>query len=124
MSNIAARWNALDSFIYKIESGVTGVLNVVKEEKEELPDPEEMIAAVTKQLKEENDVLKQLQFPGKILFIEGKYYCPHCKNEITRELIDDYQAKYCIGCGKRITKFVPYYEKYAINADQKCPDNN
>lgn len=124
MSNIAARWNALDSFIYKIESGVTGVLNAVKEEKEELPDPEEMIAAATKQLKEENDVLKQLQFPGKILFIEGKYYCPHCKNEIARELIDDYQAKYCIGCGKRITISVPYYEKYAINTDQKCQDNN
>lgn len=31
MSNIAARWNVLDSFIYKIESGMGKLLDAVKE---------------------------------------------------------------------------------------------
>lgn len=96
MSNIAARWNALDSFIYKIESGVTRLLNAVKDGQEELPDPEEMILAATEQLQQENEQLKKKTYPGKIIVENDGYYCPDCHERLSQI------KKFCPECGKRI----------------------
>lgn len=107
MSNIAVRWNALDSIIYKIESGAAKLADAVKESRDELPDPEEMIQAATKQLQIENELLKKREYPSILKYEDGSYYCPDCHELISRELIDQ-KKKYCPECGKRITLSTSY----------------
>ncbi len=109
MSNVA-RWNALDSIIYKIESGAAKLSAAVKESKDELPDPEEMIAAATEQLQYENEKLKKKEYPGILIKENNHYYCPDCRELISSELIEQ-KKKYCPGCGKRI--IVLTVSKYA-----------
>lgn len=99
MNNIAARWNVLDSFICKIESRIDRLSNAVKESKDEIPDPEEIIAAATEQLQQENEQLKKRLYPGKIIAEGNSYYCPDCHEQLSTELI---KKKFCPECGKRI----------------------
>lgn len=99
MSNIAAKWNLLDAIIYKIESAVIKLSNAVRESKDELPDPEEMILAATEQLQRENEQLKKRFYPGEIIVESDCYYCPDCHEQLSQELI---KKKFCPECGKRI----------------------
>ena len=63
MSNIVAKWNILDTFIYKVESALHKKFSIFKENQCELPDAEIMINAATSHLKEENRELKKLSYP-------------------------------------------------------------
>ena len=96
MSNPAAKWNLFDSFLYKVECIITKLL-----------DPEEMIIAATKYLKDENDQLKRKEYPGTLKSENGKYFCPDCQTEIPDLFIDEYHTKYCPECGKRIMPAIP-----------------
>lgn len=103
MSNIVTRWNTLDIIIYQAEQIIYKLKKHIKEIREEEPNAEEMIEAATEQLTKENNALKKLYYyPGHLLCIEDKYYCPHCKKELTQQLIEEYRIKHCIECGKRL----------------------
>ena len=98
--NYLSNWNLLDKVIYKMEQLVTRFLHYIKENRE-MPEPEDMIRAVTQHLQEENDELKEYRVPEKIIFSNNKYRCPKCKNTIDTELIEQYRIKHCPECGKR-----------------------
>lgn len=106
--NFVVGWNRLDSVIFKIEQTVAHMAREFKESREELPNAEEMIEAATKQLQEENNTLKKLHDPGKIICLDNKYYCPHCNRQIANKLVEDYRIKFCPECGKRIVLSIPY----------------
>lgn len=92
----------LDMIIYHAEQIICNFKQYIKEHREE-PSTEEMIEAATEQLTKENNALKKLYYyPGHLLCIEDKYYCPHCKKELTQQLIEEYRIKHCIECGKRL----------------------
>lgn len=101
MSNIAVKWNVLDSLILKIESGVAKLSDAVKIGRKDLPDPEEMIAAATEQLQHENEKLKEKEYPGILVNKNDLYYCPDCHELISADMIEQ-KKKYCPECGKRI----------------------
>lgn len=113
MSNIAAKWNLLDTIIYKVETTMIKLSNAIKENRDELPDPEEMIAVATEQLQAENKLLKKKEYPGIIKYENGHYYCPDCNELISGDMITR-KKKYCPECGKRIVMSVPYYEKHTM----------
>ena len=115
MSNIAVKWNVLDSFIYKIEINIAKLFNAAKESKKDLPDPEEMIAAATEQLQHENEKLKKKEYPGILIKKNNHYYCPDCHELISSELVEQ-KKKYCPGCGKRI--IVSTVSKYATSNNE------
>ena len=70
----------------------------------EEPDVESIIAAETKHLKEENEQLKELQYPKQVEKIHKNYICPNmnCKIEISSILVEQYRIKHCPECGQRI----------------------
>ena len=119
MSNtgIVTKWNILDSAIFSTEQFISKLVTGVKDSKDELPDPEEMIEAATKELQAENDELKQYRLPGHLIEIGDSYVCPVCKREVSDiEKIKNNETKYCNGCGKRI--ILPQtspYMKYVNN---------
>ncbi len=106
--NNAARWNILDSIIFNLEKIFLHIGDGLRESRESLPDPEEMISAATEQLQKENDMLKKQQEPGGIICSDGKFYCPHCHGQIEDELVKKYHIKFCPECGKRIVLSIPY----------------
>ena len=108
MSNFATKWNLFDSFLYKIESVFIKLEAELKKDKNTLPDPEDMITAATKYLKEENDHLKREEYPGILIVKKGKSFCPDCRTEIPALIIEEYHTKYCPECGKRIMLTIPY----------------
>lgn len=100
MNNIAIKkWNLLDTIIYKVETCMNQIRKGIKESKEDIPDPEEMIVAATEQLQQENDQLKKKFYPGEIIVESDGYYCPDCHEQLSQELI---KKKFCPECGKRI----------------------
>ncbi len=107
MSNPAAKWNLFDSFLYKVECIITKLSVNFKKNEKTLPDPEEMITAATKHLKDENDQLKRKEYPGTLKSENGKYFCPDCQTEIPDLFINEYHTKYCPECGKRIMTAIP-----------------
>ncbi len=81
---------------------------------------EEMIAAATKELQEENEELKQYRIPGYLIEHGRAYECPACGREISAEEIEGLKSKtvkYCNNCGKRImlSKISSYAKNYANN---------
>lgn len=65
VEKISTKWNIMDSFFSVMENNAAKLISEIRESKEELPDPEEMIEAETKYLRAENEKLKALQFPKK-----------------------------------------------------------
>lgn len=118
-TDIVAKWNALDSMIFSIEKLITRLAAEVKDSKDELPTPEEMIAAATKELQAENNELKQYRIPGHLIEQGGSYACPVCQKEILNiEDLKTNAVKYCDNCGKRIilpAKLSSYGLKYVNN---------
>ncbi len=104
-------WNSLDKGIFFLETAVAKIVRAIKHEG--TPNPEEMILAATKHLQEENEHLKAIRIPGRLTFNEknSTYICPMCGIELSQELIENYQIKHCIECGKRL--FRP--EKNRVN---------
>ena len=104
MSNIAAKWNILDTFIYKVESALHRKSSTFKENQNRLPDAETMIDAATSYLKEENRKLKELSYPRQVIESDKGYFCPNskCHFKIPDILVEQYKIKYCIECGQRI----------------------
>lgn len=100
--SFSKKWNYFDQLIYFIESFLNHERKYVASHKEEDVDAETMIAAETQYLKSENEKLKKLQIPGRIICADTKFYCPHCQKEIHSLLIVKYQIKFCPECGKRI----------------------
>lgn len=115
IEKINARWNMLDSVIYILESKTSQLISDIKESKDTLPNPEEMIEAETQYLKSENEKLKSLHFPKKIEKAAGSknYICPNkkCSVEISDILIEQYKIKYCPECGQRIY-YLPETKNY------------
>lgn len=100
MNNIFVnKWNMLDTLIYKVESCMAQLKLGLKDNKDEFPDPEEIIEAATEQLRHENDELRRKQYPGKIRKEGNQYFCPDCNAPLSPELI---RKKFCPECGKRI----------------------
>ena len=102
MTNYIAEWNIFDSMIYKAENIVTKITSGIKDSKDELPDAEEMITAATAQLQQENNELKEIRMPGKLIKHGENYACPDCGREISKPDIIQQEIRYCSGCGKRI----------------------
>lgn len=97
---VTTKWNIFDSVIFYVEYFISRLVISIKESKDELPDPGEMIEAATKELQEENDALKWYRIPGWLVKQGDVYMCPNCTRKLTdvaRQCI-----KYCPGCGKRI----------------------
>lgn len=115
------KWNIIDSAIFSTEQFISKLVTGVKDSKDELPDPEEMIQAATKELQAENDELKQYRLPGHLIEVGDSYVCPVCKREVSDiESLQNNEIKYCNGCGKRI--ILPQtspYMKYANNLVQE-----
>lgn len=112
------KWNVIDSIIFFIENLISKTANEIKDVKEDLPDPEEMIAAATKELQEENEELKQYRIPGSLIEQDGSYACPVCRKEISDiDGLRNNKIKYCNNCGKRIvlSKRSPYGIAYVNN---------
>lgn len=123
-SNIT-KWNIVDSVIFSAEQFILKLVTGIKDSKDDLPDPEEMIQAATKELQAENDELKQYRLPGHLIELGDSYACPVCKRKVSDvESIKNNEIKYCNGCGKRIIlpQTSPYI-KYANNW-VKGEDNN
>lgn len=122
-TGIVTKWNALDSMIFFAEKLISEVAAGVKDSKDELPAPEEMIAAATRELQEENDELKKYRIPGYLIEQGGSYTCPVCQKEISDiEGLKSNAVKYCDSCGKRIilpAKLSPYGMKYVNNLVEK-----
>lgn len=95
------QWNYIDQLIYSFEDFLKKRRHMTLHKEEDI-DVEMMIAAETEHLKSENEELKKLQTPGRIICKDEKYYCPHCQEEIHSLLIEKYQIKHCPECGKRI----------------------
>ncbi len=122
--NAIMKWNAVDTIIFSIEKFISKATNEVNEVKDELPVPEEMIAAATKELQEENEELKQYRIPGYLIEHGRAYECPACGREIPAEEIEGLKrktVKYCNNCGKRImlSKISSYAKNYANNLVEK-----
>lgn len=115
--SIMTRWNVIDSIIYFAEKSISKLVDSLKNSRDELPDPEEMIIAATRELQKENDELKQYRLPGHLINQGENYICPVCKKEVADiEGLKNNKVKYCSGCGKRI--IIPQeslYVKYANN---------
>lgn len=92
-------WNILDKIFYKIDLFLINIKSY-----KQTPDAECMIEAETKYLKTENESLKELQYPKKVIKEERGYCCPNskCKEEISSVLIEKYKIKFCPECGQRI----------------------
>lgn len=99
ISNI--NFNIIDKVIYFIEAAASRIAISIHNEK--IPDPEEMILAVTEHLQAENEELKDFRIPEKITYDEESrtYICPKCRKSHVPELIEVYKIKYCAECGKR-----------------------
>ena len=110
MTNYIAEWNIFDSMIYKAENIVTKITSGIKDSKDELPDAEEMITAATAQLQQENNELKEIRMPGKLIKHGENYACPDCGREITKPYIIQQEIRFCAGCVKRIV--LPYQSPY------------
>lgn len=122
--NAIMKWNAVDTIIFSIEKFISKAADEVKEAKDELPVPEEMIAAATRELQEENEELKQYRIPGYLIEHGRAYECPACGREISPEEIEgliNKNIKYCNNCGKRIilSKISSYAKTYANNLVEK-----
>ena len=118
--NAIMKWNAVDTIIFSIEKFISKAADEVNEAKDELPVPEEMIAAATKELQEENEEPKQYRIPGYLIEHGRAYECPACGREISAEEIEGLKSKtvkYCNNCGKRImlSKISSYAKNYANN---------
>ena len=118
--NAIMKWNAVDTIIFSIEKFISKAADEVNEAKDELPVPEEMIAAATKELQGENEELKQYRIPGYLIEHGRSYECPACGREISAEEIEGLKSKtvkYCNNCGKRImlSKISSYAKNYANN---------
>lgn len=112
------KWNAIDSIILSVENLISKTANEIKDVKEDLPDPEEMIAAATKELQDENEELKRYRIPGSLIEQDGIYMCPVCKKKISDiDGLRDNKIKYCNNCGKRIilSKISSYGNAYVNN---------
>lgn len=101
-------WNLLDRLFDKLDDAIEKVIGFLGREE---PDVEFMIEAETNHLREENKLLKKLQFPKEIRRIENTYLCPNirCGVEISDLLIEKYGIKHCPECGQRI--FINEYRK-------------
>lgn len=99
INKILNKWNILDHLFFKIDK----LYQELREMPEE-PTVEYMIEIETKYLKEENMLLKALQYPKKVIKDEQNYCCPNykCKKEIPNVLIEKYRVKFCPECGQRI----------------------
>lgn len=119
-TGIVTKWNIIDSAIFSTEQFISKLVTGIKDSKDELPDPEEMIEAATKELQAENDELKQYRLPGHLIEIGDSYVCPVCKREVSDiESLKNNEIKYCNGCGKRIIlPQISPYMKYANNLVQ------
>lgn len=99
-STIMKKWNVIDSMIYKVESTLSNIAVLAKENRDELPDPEQMILAATEYLQKENDELKSYRIPGKLIKNGDNYICPSCSRAVFDVMENN--IRYCSGCGKRI----------------------
>lgn len=99
-------WNYIDQLIYSFESFIYATSHKTDE-----IDVETMIRAETEHLRHENDELRKLQEPGRIVCSDEKYFCPHCKKQIPSEAVHSYKTKYCLKCGKRVILSIPYNYK-------------
>lgn len=99
MKNIINRWNLLDYFFFEIDK----LFKAVKEI-QGIPDTECIIEAETKYLKAENESLKALQYPKRVIKSGKNYVCPNkrCGILISSVLVDNYRIKFCPECGQRI----------------------
>lgn len=95
-------WNYIDQLIFSFENLIKEGGRYATSHKEKDIDAETMIAAETEHLRTENEELKKLQMPGRIICKDEKYYCPHCQKEIHSLLVEQYKTKHCPECGKRI----------------------
>lgn len=111
------KWNAVDKIIFYFENKISdlfGVSYATSHKKDDI-DVETIIAAETDHLREENEKLKRLQRPGRIICKDDSYECPHCENKIVNELLDEYRIKFCPECGKRIILPAPVETFYATS---------
>lgn len=106
------KWNKIDRCIYAMERFATRWKENHEQLHEDPVDIETMIEAETAYLRSENEKLKKLQQPGYIVCDNGKYFCPHCRMEISSLLLDEFRIKHCPECGKRIILSIPCH--YAI----------
>ncbi|MBD5469926.1 MAG: hypothetical protein HDR19_02050 [Lachnospiraceae bacterium] len=116
-TSVIMKWNIIDSIIFSIENLISKIAREIKDVREDMPDPEEMIAAATKELQDENEELKQYRIPGSLIEQDGIYMCPVCRKEISDIDGLNNKIKYCNNCGKRIilSKISPYGIAYVNN---------
>lgn len=97
---ISPKWNVVDTIIYRIEKMIKTIIDQWKESKDPEPDVEEIIAAETQHLKEENEEYKKMLYPADVVILEDKTYCPRCNVEIPKT----FDGKCCSDCGQRLSK--------------------
>ncbi|MGN0307113.1 MAG: hypothetical protein ACI4DN_02735 [Lachnospiraceae bacterium] len=102
MINNLPNFNFADKVIYSVEAVILKAIHLIKQESS--PDPEEMIAAATQHLQEENEELKDYMIPEKLIYNrqDYTYLCPKCGEKLSQELVEKYKIKCCVECGKRL----------------------
>lgn len=117
LKDIVMEWNAIDRLLYNAEQLVEKIKEIVLPKE---PDVELMIEIETDYLKKENERLKELYFPKKIIRTDKglNYLCPNgkCGIEIPTILVEQYKIKFCPECGQRIYINISAYER------RKCYD--
>ena len=97
---ISPKWNMVDTLIYQIEKMINMIIDQWRESKDPEPDVEEIIAAETKHLKEENEEYKKMLYPAELVIRKEKTYCPRFDVEIPIP----FTGKCCSGCGQRLSR--------------------
>lgn len=98
------KFNMVDRLMYKLDGLISEIKTAVSDIKEQKQaDPEQIIEEAIKPLQEENQKLKERDFPIKIIIKDNKYLCPGCGSDLKKSDV----GFFCRKCGQKISANLP-----------------